>query len=327
MALIRGNLKTVKDVTEARNVLKQIANNPKFTEYGAKRLVKWHRKLTALAFAQQKDPDTSEEWAAPGFKTAKDGRFSKHLLMRSGALIKAATNPDVSVQTREGVSTATIKMPGEPFYAEFHQFGTSSIHKNSALVFQHDKSKRLESSYKRSTRTPARPFFPFASDNFSNYAAGKEIEKTALVVFEAVSKSILKRAIQLPTAEIEGYTSVVSFYTTAPMKARTAKSGRVVKAKNGAGQIRHARLDARLVGTLYTTKGARFHSELTESLQPLPKGPRSAKSLRHAHYQEVHRQSLLYRHAHHAEFAEQEAAAGAEGWRNAAQHLRKFQET
>jgi phage gpG-like protein len=127
MPLIRGNLKNVKDVTDARAVLKQIANNPKFTEYGARRLVKWHKKLTGLAFAQKKNPDNSEPWAAAGYKSEHDKRF-KGLLTRSGDLLKAATNPEVSISTKEGTTTATIRMPGEPFYAEFMQFGTSNGH-------------------------------------------------------------------------------------------------------------------------------------------------------------------------------------------------------
>jgi hypothetical protein len=61
--------------------------------------------------------------------------------------------------------------------------------------------------------SPARPFFAFARDNFSNKQVSKDIEDTLQVIFDSISNSFEKKALSLPADEIEGYQSIVSFYT------------------------------------------------------------------------------------------------------------------
>jgi hypothetical protein len=209
-------LKDIKSLDDARKMLTEITKSGKFSMTGAKRLVSIHRKMTRMAFSQQEDPDTGEKWAEPRKRTMNDSRF-KGLLLRSKSLYKSATKPDVSYKTEEATVLATVRMPGSPPYAEFQQFGTSSIGRENSWagpdIFVNNSRKTVETVYRRNNGIPARPFFAFARDNFSNKQVSKDIEDTLQVIFDSISNSFEKKALSLPADEIEGYQSIVSFYT------------------------------------------------------------------------------------------------------------------
>jgi hypothetical protein len=276
-------VKDVKSVEDARNILVKISQEDRFTKKGVERLVSIHRHMTAMAFSEQVDPDTGDQWAKESYKTGKDARWSGHLLIRSSTLLKAALSPDVSISGKRGEKTATVKMPSEPFYAEFHQFGTNNIRTgNGGDVFINNKTKSVETVYRRGTRTPARPFFAFARDNFSSSEASKLVDKTLQVVFESISNSFLKRAIQLPAEEIEGYQAVVSFSNFQPMRSKHGgPKGAHVHISSKTGREITIRTGVKSYGKRWREGGMRFDYARTQARRPpiiVKKGPRRGKT-------------------------------------------------
>jgi hypothetical protein len=258
-----GNLKSLQ---ETRAILKKLSNNAQLTEAGAKRLVTLHHNLTALAFAKKMDPDSQTPWEDPSRATQLDKRFAG-LLTRSGKLLKAALDPEVSYKTKDGATQATIKMRDDPHYGQYQQFGTSNFGVKGD-VFVNKRTKRVETAYQRTNAIPARPFFAFAKDNFSNATVYKEVDKTLHVIFEAVADSITRRVFKLPAAEIEGYTSVVTFYSTGGATFKSAKS-RTALTREGhqpvkGGGEKLARLDMRSHAGLHKLKTLKHSPELTE---------------------------------------------------------------
>lgn len=328
----------VKSVEDARKILVDITTGNKFTHEGAKRLVSIHKKQTRLAFADKKNPDTGEPWADYAYRTLNDARV-KHsvglkkqktsLLIRTKALYKSATKPNVKYEPADHNSTiATITMPPDPHYGEFQQFGTSGISRSerSTKVFVNPAKKRVETAFKKSTGIPARPFFAFASDNFSDNQVSKLVDNALEVIFNSISESFTKRSMQLPAEEIEGYESVVSFYTAnrSKGKAHAMRYKGRYKQREGYKTLRYLSKSGTRISVKpgSQTRGAMYRNKSMGSLDAMrtfnrrpkmqPRGAPTPQALRAIGYLEKKQKYYLLRKEHIGDRNARYAKAAAE---------------